>query len=85
MLTNAKDATESLLVCRLVEETKKEGIVDVSQAYSKIINSIREAGDAAKMADKAAEHAIQVHMSSQTHRRTSLRLLLNHQCVCSRT
>lgn len=60
MLTNAKDATKSLLFCRLVEETKKEGIVDVSQAYSKIINSIREAGDAAKMADKAAEHAIQV-------------------------
>ncbi|XP_029690196.1 laminin subunit alpha-5 isoform X2 [Takifugu rubripes] len=44
---------------RLVEETKKEGIVDVSQAYSKIVSSIREAGDAAKMADKAAEHAFQ--------------------------
>lgn len=43
-----------------MEETKKEGIVDVSQAYSKIVSSIKEAGDAAKMADKAAEHAFQV-------------------------
>lgn len=67
-----------------MEETKKEGIVDVSQAYSKIINSIREAGDAAKMADKAAEHALQVR-DTQMHRRNSLRLLLSHQCVCCRT
>lgn len=49
-----------LFVCRLVEETKKEGIVDVTQAYSKIINSISEADDAAKIADKAAQHAVQV-------------------------
>lgn len=50
----------SLCVCRLVEETKKEGIVDVTQAYSKIINSITEANNAAKLADKAAQHALQV-------------------------
>lgn len=49
-----------LFVCRLVEETKKEGIVDVSQTYSKIITSIRAADHAAKMADKAAELAVQV-------------------------
>lgn len=47
-------------VCRLVEETKREGVVDVSQAYSKIIHSITEADDAAKMADQAARHAVQV-------------------------
>lgn len=49
-----------MLVLRLVEETKQGGIVDVSQAYSKIINSIREAEDAANMAARAAEHAFQV-------------------------
>lgn len=43
-----------------MEETKKEGIVDVTQAYSKIINSIREANHAANQADKAAQHALQV-------------------------
>lgn len=47
-------------VCRLVEEAKKEGIVDVSQTYSKIIHSITEAEDAAKMADEAAQQAVQV-------------------------
>lgn len=51
---------EFSLVCSLVEETKKEGFVDVTQAYSKIINSIREAEDAAKMADKAASDATKV-------------------------
>lgn len=50
----------SSVVCRLVEETKKEGFVDVTQAYSKIINSIREAEEAAKMADKAADDAVEV-------------------------
>lgn len=45
----------------MVEETKKEGLVDVTQAYNKIINSINEAEEAAKMADKAANDAIEVH------------------------
>nr|XP_046253250.1 laminin subunit alpha-5 isoform X2 [Scatophagus argus] len=43
----------------LVDEAKKEGFVDVTQAYNKIINSIREAEEAAKMADKAAEDALE--------------------------
>lgn len=49
-----------MLVSRLVEETKREGIVDVTQAYSRIISSIREAEDAARTADRAAHHALQV-------------------------
>lgn len=59
-MTSSEDRTKWLCVCRLVEETKKEGTVDVTQAYSKIINSIREANHAAKLADKAAQHALQV-------------------------
>lgn len=43
-----------------MEETKQEAIVDVSQAYSKIIHSIREADDAAETADEAAQRAVQV-------------------------
>lgn len=69
----------------MVEETKKEGIVDVSQAYSKIISSIREAEDAAKMADKAAEHAVQVRHTWAHRRTTRAGLLLNHRDVCCRT
>ncbi|KAM4563209.1 laminin subunit alpha-5 isoform 2-T2 [Odontesthes bonariensis] len=38
----------------LVAETKKEGIVDVTQAYNKIIISIKEAEEAAEMAERAA-------------------------------
>lgn len=59
-MTHSEERTKWLLVCRLVEETKKEGIVDVTQAYSNITASVREAEHAAKMADKAAEHAVQV-------------------------
>lgn len=47
-------------VCRLVEDTRKDGLVDVTQAYSKIINSIREAEEAAKRADQAAQDALEV-------------------------
>ncbi|XP_056241478.1 laminin subunit alpha-5 isoform X1 [Seriola aureovittata] len=43
----------------LVAETKKDGIVDVTQAYNKIINSIKEAEEAAKMADKAANATLE--------------------------
>ncbi|XP_073325739.1 laminin subunit alpha-5 [Pagrus major] len=43
----------------LVEETKKDGFVDVTQAYNKIINSIKEAEEAAKMADKAANKTLE--------------------------
>lgn len=50
----------SSFVCRLVEETKREGFVDVTQAYNKIINSIREAEEAAKMAAEAAHDALEV-------------------------
>lgn len=45
-------------ITSLVEETKKDGFVDVTQAYNKIINSIREAEEAANMADKAASDAL---------------------------
>lgn len=49
-----------MFVCSLVAETKKEGLVDVTQAYNKIINSIKEAEEAANMADKAANDAMEV-------------------------
>ena len=38
----------------------------VTQAYNRIINSIREAEEAAKMADKAAQDALEVQ-ESHTH------------------
>ncbi|KAM9752098.1 laminin subunit alpha-5 isoform 2-T2 [Menidia menidia] len=44
----------------LVEETKKEGIVDVTQAYNNIINSIKAAEEAAKMAEKAASDTSEI-------------------------
>ncbi|XP_053704727.1 laminin subunit alpha-5 isoform X1 [Synchiropus splendidus] len=43
----------------LVEDTKGEGFVDVTKAYNNIINSIKEAERAAKMADKAATTALE--------------------------
>ncbi|XP_059188801.1 laminin subunit alpha-5 isoform X2 [Centropristis striata] len=43
----------------LVEEAKKEGFVDVTQAYNKIINSIKEAEDAAKTAERAANTTLE--------------------------
>uniref|UniRef100_A0A3B4YWT5 Laminin A chain n=1 Tax=Stegastes partitus TaxID=144197 RepID=A0A3B4YWT5_9TELE len=43
----------------LIAETKSEGLVDVTQAYNKIINSIKEAEEAAKMADKAANDTVE--------------------------
>ncbi|XP_061781861.1 laminin subunit alpha-5 isoform X2 [Nerophis lumbriciformis] len=42
-----------------VEETKGEGLVDVTKAYNKIINSIKAAEDAAREADQAATHALE--------------------------
>lgn len=55
-----KNDNMSLFNYSLVAETKKEGIVDVTQAYNKIVNSIREAEEAAKMADKAANDTMEV-------------------------
>uniref|UniRef100_A0A3B4BCE3 Laminin, alpha 5 n=1 Tax=Periophthalmus magnuspinnatus TaxID=409849 RepID=A0A3B4BCE3_9GOBI len=46
-------------ISSLVEDTKKDGFVDVTQAYNKIINSIKEAEEAANMADKAATNALE--------------------------
>ncbi|XP_023128669.2 laminin subunit alpha-5 isoform X1 [Amphiprion ocellaris] len=43
----------------LIAETKSDGLVDVTQAYNKIINSIREAEEAAKMADKASNDTVE--------------------------
>lgn len=63
-------------MCRLVNDTKKEGFVDVTQAYSKIINSIREAEEAAKMADRNAQDALEVR-DTPTHLSCSL-----YECVC---
>ncbi len=67
----------SSFVCSLVEETKKDGLIDVTQAYNKIINSIKEAEEAAKMADKAANDTLEVqgihtdtHSHSHTHTHT---------------
>ncbi|XP_070695085.1 laminin subunit alpha-5 [Pempheris klunzingeri] len=43
----------------LVGETKKGGFVDLTKTYNKIINSIKEAEEAAKMADKAANDTME--------------------------
>lgn len=50
-------------VCRLVEETKREGFVDVTQTYNRIINSLREAEEAADAADRAANKALEVRLT----------------------
>lgn len=52
--------------CSVIAETKKEGIVDVTQSYNKIINSIKEAEEAANMAYKAANDTMEV---KHTHAR----------------
>lgn len=49
-----------MCVCSVVANAKKEGFVDVTQAYNKIINSIKEAEEAAKMAEKAANDTMEV-------------------------
>lgn len=56
-----------MFVGSLVAETKKDGLIDVTQSYSKIINSIKEAEEAAKMADKAANAAVEVHTHLVLH------------------
>ncbi|XP_028307698.1 laminin subunit alpha-5 isoform X2 [Gouania willdenowi] len=43
----------------IITETKKEKLIDVTQAYNKIINSIKEAEDAAEAADRAANQTLQ--------------------------
>ncbi|XP_015822830.1 laminin subunit alpha-5 isoform X1 [Nothobranchius furzeri] len=43
----------------VVAETRKEGIVDVTKAYSNIINSISEAEETANMAEKAANDTLE--------------------------
>lgn len=55
-----------LFVGSLVAETNKDGIVDVTHAYNKIINSIKEAEEAAKMADKAANDTLEVRIHTHT-------------------
>nr|XP_057906923.1 laminin subunit alpha-5 isoform X1 [Doryrhamphus excisus] len=42
-----------------VEETKREGLVDVTQAYNKIVNSIKAAEEAAHEAATAASNALE--------------------------
>lgn len=53
----------NVAVCSLVAETKREGFVDATQAYNKIVNSIKEAEKAAKMADKAANDTLEVQVT----------------------
>ncbi|XP_030589628.1 laminin subunit alpha-5 isoform X2 [Archocentrus centrarchus] len=43
----------------LIAETKKDGFIDVTQAYNKIINSISEAEEAANMAAEAANITVE--------------------------
>ncbi|XP_034550802.1 laminin subunit alpha-5 [Notolabrus celidotus] len=51
--------TLAMNLSSLIEETKKEGFVDVTQAYNKIINSIKEAEEAANIAAKAANETME--------------------------
>lgn len=57
--------TASSFVCSLVADTRKDGIVDVTQAYNKIINSIKAAEEAAKTAEKAANDTWEVRDAFQ--------------------
>ncbi|KAM6929230.1 laminin subunit alpha-5 [Lycodopsis pacificus] len=50
--------TLAMNLSSVVAETKNEGVVDVTQSYNKIINSIKEAEEAAKMAAKAANDSM---------------------------
>ncbi|XP_041858853.1 laminin subunit alpha-5 isoform X2 [Melanotaenia boesemani] len=43
----------------LIAETKKNGIVDVTKAYNNVLNNIKEAEEAAKMAEKAANDTLE--------------------------
>uniref|UniRef100_A0A8C2ZML6 Laminin subunit alpha-5 n=1 Tax=Cyclopterus lumpus TaxID=8103 RepID=A0A8C2ZML6_CYCLU len=52
--------TLAMNLSSVVTETKKDGLVDVTKAYNKIINSIKEAEEAAKMAEKAANDTMEV-------------------------
>ena len=56
----------SWFFCSLVEETKRDGFVDITNTYNKIINSIKAAEEAAKMADKAANDTLEVQ-DTQKH------------------
>lgn len=51
--------TLAMNLSSLIADTKKDGFVDVTQAYNKIINSIKEAEEAAKMAEKAADDSLE--------------------------
>lgn len=45
---------------RFVEETKTEGLVDMTKAYNNIINSIKAAKTAADKADEDASKTLEV-------------------------
>ncbi|CAJ1084378.1 laminin subunit alpha-5 isoform X1 [Xyrichtys novacula] len=51
--------TLAMNLSSLIEEAKREGFADVTQSYNKIINSIKEAEENAKMADKAANDTLE--------------------------
>lgn len=47
-------------VCSLIAETKKDGFIDVTQSYNKIVVSIEQAEEAAKMASEATNSTLEV-------------------------
>ncbi|XP_037333672.2 laminin subunit alpha-5 isoform X2 [Pungitius pungitius] len=51
--------TLAMNLSSVVTETKRDGIVDVTQSYNKIIRSIKEAEEAANMAYKAANDTME--------------------------
>lgn len=60
MLHETKHDELCASVCSLIAETKKDGFIDVTQAYNKIVVSIEEAEEAAKMASEAANSTLEV-------------------------
>lgn len=56
-------------VCSLIAETKKDGFIDVTQSYNKIVVSIEQAEEAAKMASEATNSTLEV---KKTNKITSL-------------
>ncbi|XP_077572690.1 laminin subunit alpha-5 isoform X2 [Stigmatopora nigra] len=60
----------SMNLSSFVEETKSEGLVDMTKAYNKIINAIKAAEKAAGEADKAATKALE-NVGEQNLRHTA--------------
>lgn len=52
-------------VCSLIAETKKDGFIDVTQSYNKIVVSIEQAEEAAKMASEATNSTLEVKKNNK--------------------